>query len=431
MIWEPHLPVFPVSALGKRGIPAKSSDREEAEEARVIEVHGTTARGFERLREAFAEGQKHDNGGAQLCVYRHGKKVADLWGGEDKVAGRPYTDKTITVCFSVSKGATATMAHMLAERGALDFEAPVAKYWPEFAANGKAKITVADVMAHRSGLNAFDPDDDITIKDMNDWSRITDALAKMAPLWEPGSATSYHALTYGFIVGEVIRRITGKTPGTFFADEITGPLGLDLWIGLPEREEPRVAHHYSEAAGLNLEQMKGLLGMLGINTTTRSARAMLKGAQDIGGGMAFINSRAGHAAEIPAGNMIGNAASLAKMYAATIGEVDGVRLLNAETVKRAMKVQTAGLVAPGDFVKLPSPSPHVYGLGYQLTRMAAPMLGEGSFGHDGAGGRIGFAHPESGIAVGYVCNNMLWDGQTGPDARWVPWTKALMDIAKA
>jgi CubicO group peptidase (beta-lactamase class C family) len=116
------------------------------------------------------------------------------------------------------------------------------------------------------------------------------------------------------------------------------------------------------------------------------------------------------------------------MYAATIGEVDGVRLLTTDTVTRATKPQTEGLKAPGDFAKIPTPSPHRYGLGYQFTRMAAPMLGENSFGHDGAGGRIGFAHPESGTAVGYVCNNMLWDGMTGPDARWVPWTKALKAI---
>ena len=390
-------------------------------------VGGSVAKGYEAVREAFAEGQKVDDGGAQLCVYRHGEKVVDLWSGRDKVADRPYTDETLTVCFSVSKGATATMAHMLHQRGLLDYEAPVARYWPEFAANGKAKITVADAMAHRAGLNTFDPDDFIAIADMADWSRCTAAIARMAPLWEPGTAMSYHALTYGYIVGEVIRRITGKSPGTFFAEEIARPLGLDLWIGLPQSEEPRVAAFFSDRPGLSAEQMGAVFGALGIDPTSRHARAMLRTAVDMGEGMAFINSRAGHAAEIPAGNMIGNAASLAKMYAATIGTVDGVRLLNADTVENAMRLQTDGLSAPGDFAKLPAPSPHRYGLGYQLTRMAAPMLGEGSFGHDGAGGRIGYANPQSGVAVGYVCNNMLWDGMTGPDVRWVPWTAALRE----
>jgi len=320
---------------------------------------------------------------------------------------------------------------MLAQRGLLDFEAPVAKYWPEFAANGKAKITVADAMAHRAGLNAFDPDDPVTSRDLGNWERATNAIAAMAPLWEPGTAMSYHALTYGYIVGEIIRRITGKMPGAFFAEEITRPLGLDLWIGLPEAEESRVAPSFSPGSSLNLEQMTMMLQAMGIDPTTRNARATLQGAVGIGEGLAFINSRDGHAAEIPAGNMIGDAASLARMYAATIGEVDGVRLLNADTVQHAMKWLTEGLIAPGDFAKMPAPSPHRYGLGYQLTRTAAPMLGEGSFGHDGAGGRIGFAHPASGTAVGYVCNNMLWDGMTGPDERWVPWTKVLEEVVAA
>jgi CubicO group peptidase (beta-lactamase class C family) len=393
----------------------------------VAEIGGTVEQGFEGVRAGFAAGQAGDDGGAQLCVYRHGKKVVDLWSGRDKINDRPYTDKTVTLCFSVSKGAAATMAHMLAERGLLDFAAPVAKYWPEFAANGKAKITVADAMAHRAGLNTFDPDDFLSIHDLTNWRRCTEALAKMAPLWEPGTAMSYHALTYGYIVGEVIRRITGKTPGTFFAEEVARPLGLDLWIGLPASEETRVAPHYSERPGLTAEQMTGLLGALGIDTTARHAQAMLKTAAGMGEAMAFLNSREAHGCEIPAANMIGDAASLARMYAATIGAVDGVRLLQADTVTRATHWLTEGLSAPGDFVKLPSPSPHRYGLGYQLTRMAAPMLGEGSFGHDGAGGRLGFAHPGSGVAVGYVCNNMLWDGQSGPDARWVPWTKALRE----
>ena len=391
----------------------------------VTTVHGTTAAGFESLRDAFAAGQAGDSGGAQLCVYRHGRKVVDLWGGRDKINNRPYTDDTLTLCFSVSKGAAATMAHMLAERGMLEYEAPVARYWPEFAANGKSGITVSDILAHRAGLSSFDPDNAISLGEVANWSAAVNALAAMAPLWEPRSAFSYHAITYGFLVGEVIRRVTGRMPGVFFAEEVARPLGLELWIGLPAREEPRVAPHFSERPSLTAEQMTALLKAVGIDTTTRQARAMLKGFADIGEGMAFLNSREGHAAEIPAANMIGTAASLARLYAATIGDVDGVRLLKAETVKRAMRYETDGLNAPGDFARLPMVSPHRYGLGYQLTRMAAPMLGEGSFGHDGAGGRIGFAHPESGVAVGYVCNNMLWDGMTGPDDRWVPWTKAL------
>jgi CubicO group peptidase (beta-lactamase class C family) len=394
-------------------------------------MNGTVASGYENVRDGFIEGQKDDDGGAQLCVYRHGEKVVDLWGGRDTLADRPYTDKSITVCFSVSKGATATMAHLLSERGLLDFDAPVATYWPEFAQGGKGKMPVSYIMSHRAGLSGFAPESGMGAHDLIQWDRCVAALAEMEPLWEPGTAYGYHAITYGYLVGEVIARITGKTPGKFFAEEIAGPLGLDLWIGLPEREEARVAKFTSNAKGLDVEQMKAMAAALGFDLQSRLTQTVLKSFSDTPAALKLLDSREGHAAEVPAGNMIGTAASLAKMYAACIGEVDGVRLLKPQTVARAMVPTTDGLGAPGDLAKLPSRSPLRYGLGYQLTREFAPMLGEGSFGHDGAGGRIGFAHPASGIAVGYVGNNMLWDGMSGPDARWMPWTRALEEIVAA
>ncbi len=390
-------------------------------------VGGTVEKGFEKIREAFADGQKDDEGGAQLCVYRHGRKVVDLWTGRDPIRDRPYTERTLAAMMSVSKGAVATAAHMLAERGLIDLDAPVARYWPEFGQNGKAGVTVADLLAHRAGLTSFAPENGIGPHELLDWNRCTDALAAMAPLWPPGTAYMYHAVTYGYLVGEVIRRVSGRTPGRFLADEIAAPLGLELWIGLPEREEDRVAPHFSRRPALTPEQWTMLLKGFGIDTGSRLAQTMMHMVIGTGEAIALINSREGHAAEIPAANMIGTAASLARMYAATIGDVDGVRLLQPQSVARAVAPQTEGLAAPGDFAKLPNPSPLRYGLGYQLTRSAAPMLGEGSFGHDGAGGRIGFAHPGSGVAVGYVCNNMLWDGLRGPDDRWVGWTAALKD----
>ena len=391
-------------------------------------IGGTVEKGFEAIKDAFAQGQAPDEGGAQLCIYRHGKKVVDLWTGRDKVNDRPYTDKTIAVMMSCSKGAVATCAHMLAERGQLDLDAPVTKYWPEFGQAGKQEVPVSYLLSHRVGLTSFEPSSGIGPRDLLDWNKCIAALAAMAPLWKPGTAYMYHAVTYGYLVGEVIRRVTGKMPGRFFADEIAAPLGLSLWIGLPAAEEHRVAPHFSNRPALTAEQMTMLLKGFGIDTESRVARTMMHMVIGTGEAIAMINSREGHAAEIPAANMIGTAASLARMYAATIGEVDGVRLLQPQTVARAMRPQTEGLTAPGDFAKLPNPSPLRYGLGYQLTRSVAPMLGEGSFGHDGAGGRIGFAHPQSGIAVGYVCNNMLWDGLRGPDERWVPWTAALRDV---
>jgi len=390
-------------------------------------IGGSVAPGFATLRDAFAEGQKADAGGAQLCIYRDGKKVVDLWTGRDKVNDRPYTDRTLAVTMSCSKGAVATAAHMLVERGLLDLDAPVTKYWPEFGQAGKQSVPVSHLLSHRVGLTSFEPSSGIGPRELLDWNKCTAALAAMAPLWEPGTAYMYHAVTYGYLVGEVIRRVSGKTPGRFIADEIAAPLGLQLWIGLPESEEHRVAPHFSGRPEMTAEQWTALLGGFGIDTQSRVARTMTHMLVSTGEAIQTINGREGHAAEIPAANMIGDAASLARMYAATIGAVDGVRLLKSETVERARTPQTDGLKGPGDFARLPNPDPQRLGLGYELDRGIEPMLGAGSFGHAGAGGRMGFAHPESGVAVGYVCNNMLWDGIRGPDDRWLPWTAALRE----
>ena len=394
-------------------------------------VGGTVEKGFERVRDAFAEAQAKDEGGAQLCVYRNGKKVVDLWTGRDKINDRPYTDQTITVLMSCSKGAVATAAHMLAERGLLDFDAPVTKYWPQFGQAGKEDVPVSYLLSHRVGLNGFEPTSGIGPRELLDWQRCTSALAAMAPLWKPGTAYMYHAVTYGYLVGEVIRRVSGKMPGRFIADEIATLLGLDLWIGLPEAQEHRVAPHFSNQPVVSLEQWKAMFAGLGIDTSSRVGEAMMHMITGTAEAIELINTRAGHAADIPAANMIGNARALAKMYAATIGEVDGVRLLKRETMERARMPQTDGLKGTDDFAKLPNADPQRLALGYELNRSIEPMLGAGSFGHAGAGGRLGFAHPESGLAVGYVCNNMLWDGIRGPDERWLPWTKALNEIVTA
>jgi CubicO group peptidase (beta-lactamase class C family) len=397
----------------------------------MVDVSGTVEKGFERVREGFAEAQAADEGGAQLCVYRHGRKVVDLWAGRDKIRNRPYTDQTIAVMMSCSKGAVATIAHMLAERGLLDLDAPVTKYWPEFGQAGKADVPVSFLLSHRVGLNSFEPESGVGPRELLDWQRCTSALAKMEPLWKPGTAYMYHAVTYGYLVGEVIRRVSGKMPGRFLADEIAKPLALDLWIGLPAEQEERVAPHFSDRPTLTLEQWRELFKGLGIDMQSRVGRAMMHMITATDEAIEMINRPEGHAAEIPAANMIGDARSLARMYAATIGEVDGVRLLKRETMERARKPQTDGLKGPGEFAKLPNADPQRLALGYELNRGIEPMLGQGSFGHAGAGGRLGFAHPESGIAVGYVCNNMVWDGIRGPDERWLPWTKALNEIVVA
>lgn len=391
-----------------------------------MRAEGTVAEGFESVRDAFAEAQSHDEGGAQLCVYRHGKRVVDIWAGTDKLKNRPYTADTITILMSCTKAVAAICVHMLAQRGLIDYDAPVARYWPEFAAKGKASITVRDVLAHRAGLMAFDEESGIGFgRELFDWDRCTAALANMEPWWKPGTAYSYHALTFGYLAGEIVRRVSGKTVGEFCAAEIAGPLKLDLWIGLPPEQEDRVAPHILPPNQLTAEQARALFSGLGLDMNSRPVRAVFNFATTSAEGLNLINTREAHAAQMPFGNGLANARSMAKMYAACIGEIDGIRLLTPPTVERVRESQDEEISAPEALKPLAGPAPQRFGLGFELPRSIEPMLGEGSFGHGGAGGRMAFAHPESGAAVAYVCNSMLWDGITGPDERWLGWTKAL------
>jgi CubicO group peptidase (beta-lactamase class C family) len=398
----------------------------ETDKAPPFAVGGAVAPGFEGVREAFVEAQRADEGGAQLCVFRHGQVVVNLWAGRDKISDRPYTDETIAVLMSCTKGAVATVASMLAERGLLDFDAPVARYWPGFAQNGKADVRVRALMAHSVGLMGFEPEAGIGAVELMDWSRCVGALETMEPLWPPSSAYLYHFITYGVLVGEVIRRVSGKTVGQFFAAEIAAPLKLDMWIGLPEAEAHRRAPHFKTGPKITVEQWRTMFAGMGVDPEARLPRTLIDTLTLTD---AFINlansSPKALQVEIPAGNGVGDARSLARMYAALIGEVDGVRLIGAAAMERARTSQTAGLGPPAEFASMPRPAqPQAFGLGFELPSTGNPMLGTGSFGHAGAGGRLGFAHPESGVAVGYVCNTML-NSPAGPDARWVDWTRAL------
>ena len=391
-------------------------------------IHGTVERGFESVRDGFAAGESDDPGGAQLCVFRHGRKVVDIWTGEDPVKGRPFDEDTITVLMSCTKAAVAVCANMLIEQHRLDLDAPVARYWPEFAAGGKADVRVWQLLAHTAGLMGYDPESGISARDMFDPVRSAQAIARMEPLWKPGTASLYHFATYGVLVGELVRRVTGMTVGQFFADRVARPLSLDLWIGLPASEEHRVAAHFRPVSrAMSEKEWQALFKNLGADPSTRILRTAIHTFGVLEDVIAFANTPEGHALELPAGNAIGNARSLAKMYAACIGEVDGVRLMSQATMERARTCLTETLPAPDGFVRFRGNSPQRFGLGFELPRDAEPMLGPGSFGHAGAGGRMGFAHPESGFAVGYVCNAMLWD-DVNPDPRWMGWTRALSEI---
>ncbi len=370
------------------------------------EIHGWTENGWEGVREAFAANFAASlEVGAAFSAYHRGRKVADLWGGlADPDSARPWEEDSLVPVFSTTKGATAICANRLAEEGRLDVESPVVAYWPEFGSNGKASITVAELLSHRAGLAWIDGR--MTAEEALAWDPGVEALERQAPAWEPGATHGYHATTFGWLVGEVVRRITGASLGSYFRKEVAEPLGLDFWIGLPQSEEPRVAM-FVELLPEGLGPPGG--GAQGPSVQQLIALAFgpdsfLGKALDAPGG-AFSdpvvwNSRAMHAAEVPSANGICDARSLARMYAACIGEVDGVRLLEPEQLARA----TAPLTTGPDRVLLDLDIQ--FGLGFMLHSGLVAIGGSRSFGHFGYGGSFGWADPGAELAMGYTMNRL-------------------------
>ncbi len=261
----------------------------------AAEVGGHVEPGFEGVRDAFANNfEELGEVGATYAFYVDGTQVVDLWGGERTDTGAAYDGDTLQIVFSSTKGATAACAHLLAQRGLLDIDAPVVTYWPEFGQAGKEHIPVRWLLSHQAGLPTFDTT--LTREEALAWEPVIHALEVQAPLWEPGVAHGYHAITYGHLVGEVVRRIDGRSLGTFFHEEFAEPLGLDFWIGLPEELEPRVAPMIPMSSGGDGASIADLLG-----ADSWLVRALnLNGAfqEDLGNG---ANRRDFHAAELPAG----------------------------------------------------------------------------------------------------------------------------------
>ncbi|TPQ18623.1 serine hydrolase domain-containing protein [Streptomyces sporangiiformans] len=367
-------------------------------------IDGEVAAGFEPVREAFAANfSQHGDIGAAVCVYQHGRPVVDLWGGvADPKTDRRWTRDTLQLVYSATKGATATATHMLVERGALDLDAPVAKYWPQFAANGKADIPVRWLLSHQAGLIALDQP--VPLNEALAWHPMTAALAAQRPLWTPGTAHGYHGRTWGWLVGEVIRRVSGRMPGRFFADEIATPLGLDFFIGLPAGERDRVSRMVYQRPEVDLttvpaesipEDLRELVAAWrDPNSFSNRAYAVTDPAE-----IDFASPEV-QAAELPASNGVGTARGLARMYASLIGEVDGMRLLTPETLAVATREQASGK----DQVMLIASR---FSSGYMLPTETNPMIGPSSFGHTGRGGSLGFADPEHGIAFGYAMNHVI------------------------
>jgi CubicO group peptidase (beta-lactamase class C family) len=385
--------------------------KETISETATIEGH--VAPGFEPVAAQFLENFRRGGElGASLCVTVGGATQLDLWGGvADAKGGRAWDRDTVSVVFSCTKGATALCAHVLAARGLLDVEAPVASIWPEFAQNGKERVTARMMLDHSSAVPALR--DRVKPDGPFDWPYMTARLAAEAPFWEPGTRNGYHGFTFGWTVGELVRRVSGKSLGTFFQDEIAQPLGLDFWIGLPEAIEPRVAPMVPYVYSVREGRTPFMTALAKDRASIPSLFYFNAGRWRVEG----ADTREAHAAEIGAANGITNARGLAGMYAplANGGALGDVRLVDATTLARMGEVSTATHFDATLYI------PTRFALGFMKSMdnrkrsLAAQLWGEDcdsvilgapAFGHVGAGGSLGFADPECGLSFGYTMNKM-------------------------
>jgi CubicO group peptidase (beta-lactamase class C family) len=374
---------------------------DRSEGADVVDVRGTVADGYEAVADAFARNfEQRGERGAAVAVYRDGRKVVDLWAGTRDVDGHePWALDTAQVVRSATKGVAAAVVLLLHQRGQIDLDAPVGTYWPDFKAAGKERVLVRHLLAHRAGLPVLDRP--LTPAQAADGVDGPAAVAAQAPVWEPGAEHGYHAQTYSWLLGELVRRVTGRGIGRWVAEEIARPLGLDLWIGLPGEEAHRVGRlgpvaepPAAEGGGLRLRPKRS------VAEAYRDPASLTRRAFEAIDPLPDENDPAYRAAELPASNGISTARALARFYAATIGDVDGGRRLFAPaTLTLARTEESAG---PDRVLVVPTR----FGLGFMLHGPASPLLGPGSFGHPGRGGSLGFADPESGIALGYTTNGM-------------------------
>lgn len=333
-------------------------------------------------------------GGSSLAIYKDGRPVVDVWQGES-APGIPWHRDSVSVVFSCTKGLASILIHRLVEEGKLDLEQKVSYYWPEFAQSGKQDIPVGWLLQHKAGLSAVRRD--LTLDEVIDGHTIEDELAKQEPLWEPGTAHSYHALTFGTLSGKLVHNITGQTLGRYFSELIAKPLAVQAWIGLPRKEFSNLAPLLSDG---KREKYKAEIG----TSEYWLSKAMTFGTaldHQVESYETGFNNPKLIEAELPGAGGVSNARSLAKIYSATVVDTDGVRLLNDQTVRAAAVPQSTGrLYFEGDTGPFPT-----WGNGFMVEVPGfKDMLGPSSFGHDGLGGQCAFADLDHRVGFAFTSN---------------------------
>lgn len=368
-------------------------------------VQGEIDARFEGVLDAFVTNfEQRDEVGASVSLQVDGEPVVDLWGGRvsEQEGAEPWQADTVSLVYSVTKAATALCAHLLIERGQLDLHAPVTNYWPEFGTNGKEQATVAMMLNHSVGLPALRTQ--VKEGGYYDWDYMVELLQAQEPFWEPGTRNGYHMISFGWTVGELVRRVSGKSLGTFFAEEFAGPLGLDFWIGLPEALESRVSHMIPFVPGPD-GPFTDFTQALMTQPESISALSLFNSGRHL------PDSRAAHAAEIGGGGGISNARSLARMFniLALGGSVKGRDYFSRDSITRMSQVSMA---TQRDATLL---IPSRFALGFMKSmdnrhrphgNIESVIMGDTAFGHVGAGGSLGFADPTCQLSFGYSMNRM-------------------------
>jgi CubicO group peptidase (beta-lactamase class C family) len=356
----------------------------------MTDIRGTCDPAFKSVRDVFASTfaaePPYRNAGASLCIYVGGQCVVDIHGGE-ATARQAWTADTLVNIWSATKGVVAIAVAMLVDKGLLSYTERVATYWPEFAQAGKADITVAQLMSHQAGLNGYvEP---TTLADLHHWQVATSRLAAQAPFWPPGTATSYHAVTYGFLAGELVRRVSGKNIGRFLAEQISAPLQTDIFIGVPENERRRISPVRGPKAARALSEGMNPIARRAVTNPTLTAE--------------LPNNTTWVAAELPAVNGHATATGLARLYGALAngGRLGSVAIMSREGVEQMRQP----LSARPDLML----GARTWAAGVVLNTEANFGPNPRAFGHAGWGGSFGCADPERNLGVGYVHNQM------GPD----------------